>query len=337
MNRNIDSGNIEIVKGNWAIDPTPMQEIRTKVFLREQKVPEELEWDGEDSGATHFVAMDGKKAIGTVRLLTNGHIGRMAVIKEYRNLKIGSRLLESCEKQAQAMGKRKVVLDAQKHAIPFYQHHGYKITSEDFFMDAGIPHKTMEKSLQASNRAPVLNNIRPRNREINLAAIKDLKLGEHAERLSCTTLEGLQAHVIHMSSQSRRCLSIFTQSLEHDLYDTDLFAENLSQMVRNYRYNRVRVLTIDFLKAEKEGHQLVDLSRRLPSYIQIRKVAREHNEIKDSYLIADEVGLIFRNNANDYKAIVGYSAPTYAQGKQQIFDEIWERGSEIKAFRNLSL
>lgn len=328
--------NIEIIKGNWNIDPTPMQEVRGKVFMQEQKVPKELEWDGEDAGATHFIAMDGRKAVGTARLLTNGHIGRMAVLKEYRKRQIGTELLKHCEKWAKAMGKRKVFLHAQKHAIPFYMHHGYKVTS-DFFMDADIPHKSMEKELNMAAAPPVLNRIQPKTREVHLAAIKDLTLGEDAERLTCSSLEALQAHTQHMCSQSKRCLSIFTQSLEHELYDNKVFCDILSQMVRNYRYNRVRILTIGFQRAEKEGHMLVDLARRLTSYIQIRQVSREFSETKDSYLIADEAGLIFRKTVDNYKAAISYQSATYAQAKQQIFDEIWERGTEIKAFRNLAL
>ncbi|MGD8514669.1 MAG: GNAT family N-acetyltransferase, partial [Granulosicoccaceae bacterium] len=76
---------------DWLGDNAALRDLRTRVFINEQHVPEALEWDGEDETARHWLAEDASQhALGTVRLLANGHIGRMAVIPEYRGQGIGS-------------------------------------------------------------------------------------------------------------------------------------------------------------------------------------------------------------------------------------------------------
>lgn len=116
--------------------------IREQVFIDEQHVPVELEWDGLDNTAYHAVAFAGRKAVGTARLLPDGHIGRMAVLKTNRHQGIGSQLLAAMLQQAQKIGCDSVKLSAQLHAIPFYEQHGFEVLS-DSYLDAGILHKDM--------------------------------------------------------------------------------------------------------------------------------------------------------------------------------------------------
>jgi len=75
-------------------------------------------------------------------MLYNGHIGRMAVLPEFRNKGVGSALLTALLKLAREQGIHEVFLHAQTNAVAFYQKHGFTITSDEF-MDAGIPHVTM--------------------------------------------------------------------------------------------------------------------------------------------------------------------------------------------------
>jgi len=121
--------------------------VREQVFIREQHVPEEMEWDEHDARAVHVVALDtDNQVIGTARLLPNGHIGRMAVIKAWRKKSVGSRMLEKLLLLAQQRNLSKVFLHAQTSAIGFYKQHGFRTLGEEF-MDAGIPHRYMEKDL----------------------------------------------------------------------------------------------------------------------------------------------------------------------------------------------
>ena len=126
--------------------------IRYAVFVEEQKVPEESELDGHDPYCAHAVAFDATgRAVGTGRLLPDGHIGRMAVLREARQLGIGSALLTSLMQEARRRGHAQAVLSAQTHAIAFYRRHGYAVVSGEY-MDCGIPHVDMTCALGAPAR-----------------------------------------------------------------------------------------------------------------------------------------------------------------------------------------
>ena len=127
----------------WDKDKDLLSEIRRTVFIEEQQVPEELEWDDDDKTCVHILVTDNNTTIATGRIKMDGHIGRMAVLKEYRNKGIGSDVLKSLINFSKTLKMKTVYLHAQITAMPFYEKHGFKIISEEF-MDAGIPHKTMK-------------------------------------------------------------------------------------------------------------------------------------------------------------------------------------------------
>lgn len=121
--------------------------IRFDVFVREQKVPVEEELDEEDAHSLHALACDAQgNAIATGRLLRNGHIGRMAVLKPWRGCGVGSAMLLALIGEARRRGYAKVELSAQCHACAFYAAHGF-IAEGGVYMDAGIEHRTMSRAL----------------------------------------------------------------------------------------------------------------------------------------------------------------------------------------------
>jgi predicted GNAT family N-acyltransferase len=129
-------------------DKTPgIKAVREQVFIREQHVPEELEWDEHDAEAIHLVALDkNEQVIATARLLADGHIGRMAVLETWRKHGVGSAMLAKLLLIAQQRQLTRVFLHAQTSAVGFYEHHGFKALGDEF-MDAGIPHRYMQKEL----------------------------------------------------------------------------------------------------------------------------------------------------------------------------------------------
>jgi len=131
-----------------AFRTTPgIKTVREQVFIQEQHVPVALEWDGLDDAAIHVVAEDKHaQVIGTARLLEDGHIGRMAVLPKWRHQGVGSALLKELLLIAQQRQLSKVFLHAQTTAIGFYECHGFSVRGEEF-MDAGIPHRYMERHL----------------------------------------------------------------------------------------------------------------------------------------------------------------------------------------------
>ena len=131
----------------WDEGGERLREVRRRVFVCEQGVPEALEWDGLDPACRHVIAEDAQgAAIGTGRLLPDGHVGRMAVEKAWRRHGVGSALLAQLIAMAHARGDRAVVLHAQSYVTAFYRRAGFEITSAEF-MEAGIPHVEMRLQL----------------------------------------------------------------------------------------------------------------------------------------------------------------------------------------------
>lgn len=142
-----DTAKFHIEAVSWASHQQALQAIRTTVFIEEQKVPVELEWDEHDRSAYHVVAVTNNgDYVGTARLLENGHIGRMAVLKTHREQGIASAMLHCLLVEAKTRGLEQVFLYAQISAVGFYQKQGFSAYGEQF-IDAGIPHIPMKHAL----------------------------------------------------------------------------------------------------------------------------------------------------------------------------------------------
>ncbi len=138
--------NIKIHTTNWQDHKEVLSEIRRHVFIEEQNVPEELEWDEYDESSTHFFATLEHQVIATARLKSDGQIGRMAILAEYRKQGIGSKLLHFILHIAASKNIDQVYLHAQTTAIPFYERHGF-IAQGEIFYEANIPHRVMLKKI----------------------------------------------------------------------------------------------------------------------------------------------------------------------------------------------
>lgn len=132
----------------WEEHSESLRAVRETVFVLEQGVPPELELDEYDTDALHVLAEDNDgRPIGTGRLLSDGHIGRLAVLADWRGHRVGHALLETLIEAAIQRGHTEVLLNAQIRAIDFYRRVGFE-TCGVSFMEAGIPHREMRKPLQ---------------------------------------------------------------------------------------------------------------------------------------------------------------------------------------------
>ncbi|MFN0314836.1 MAG: GNAT family N-acetyltransferase [Burkholderiales bacterium] len=132
---------------SWQTDRKSLRAIREAVFVDEQKVPVELEWDEEDVRCVHVLAeASNGAAIGTGRLLPDGHVGRMAVLQPWRRRGVGSALLVHLVDLAKRSGRKVLRLHAQSYVADFYRRHGFIVEGEEF-MEAGIPHRYMTRIL----------------------------------------------------------------------------------------------------------------------------------------------------------------------------------------------
>ena len=137
---------INIRIANWPSEKENLAQIRKQVFIEEQNVPAELEWDEYDDSSRHYLASLNGKIIATARLKPDGQIGRMAVLANYRNQGIGSKLLQFVLKDARSQNFQQLYLHAQVDAIAFYEKQNFSVQG-DIFFEANIPHREMLKKL----------------------------------------------------------------------------------------------------------------------------------------------------------------------------------------------
>ena len=141
-----ESDGIDVSTADWARDRTTLQTLREVVFIREQRVPPELEWDKDDALSIHFLARCKGEAVGTARLLADGHVGRVAVLKHYRGRGVGRAIMHYVIAHARQHHYPELLLSAQLHALDFYRGLCFCAYGEQF-MDAGIPHLAMRLPL----------------------------------------------------------------------------------------------------------------------------------------------------------------------------------------------
>jgi predicted GNAT family N-acyltransferase len=143
---------IIIHSANWIEDGNFIKSIRFEVFIGEQNVPIELEIDGLDDECFHALAKDTSgKAVGTARMQKDGHIGRIAVLKNFRKRGIGKNLVQFFIHKAASLGLVEVELNAQVHALDFYEKLGFE-KKGDIFADANIPHVHMVRAINTPRK-----------------------------------------------------------------------------------------------------------------------------------------------------------------------------------------
>jgi len=124
--------------------------VRRDVFVDEQDVPADVEFDEHEAAATHYLGRDGERAVAAARSreydAATVKVERLAVRADARERGWGSRLMDAVEADARDAGYETALLHAQTHATGFYESRGYERVSDEF-EEAGIPHVAMEKPL----------------------------------------------------------------------------------------------------------------------------------------------------------------------------------------------
>lgn len=129
-------------QGSWDQLQQDAKLIRKLVFISEQNIPEQDEWDDQDAISQHFVVYDQNQPIATARLLANNSVGRVAVLKVYRGQGIGRLIMLEIIAYAQAQKRPNLKLSSQVHAISFYEKLGFSIQGDEYD-ECGIPHIEM--------------------------------------------------------------------------------------------------------------------------------------------------------------------------------------------------
>lgn len=291
--------------------------IRLEVFVREQQVPESLEWDELDAHSAHLLARGPTgEAIGCARLTPHGKIGRVAVRQPWRGQGIGAALVRALVDRARAQGLTEVALDAQVNAIAFYEREGFTAYG-DIFDDAGIPHRAMRRPLAAPTAA-------------------DAPPDDH--RLPAGSRLEVAAARLRLLAQARHRVSIYQPLLGPDAYASHEELAELRRLATSGRGAQIRLLLHDPAAALRDSHRLVALAQRLPSAIQVRTPEDDIDlAYPSSYLLNDQGGYLFLPEA---QRMTGRAA-TQDRAAQapliQHFDEVWERSLPATVLQSLHL
>ncbi|MDX8379437.1 MAG: GNAT family N-acetyltransferase [Gallionella sp.] len=141
------SANFTVSLVCWHDGEPLLKHVRATVFICEQAIPAELEWDGFDEECRHALVLSAQgEAIGCGRMGAEGHIGRIAVLPTWRKQKVGTAIMEALLDYARTHDYHQVDVDAQTYAMPFY--HGFEFVEQgEVFIDADLPHIKMQLSL----------------------------------------------------------------------------------------------------------------------------------------------------------------------------------------------
>lgn len=143
----MSASGFRLVDADYARDLSLLRAVREPVFVQEQRVPLDLEWDELDPLSHHVLAVDNNdQPVGTGRLTPEPRIGRMAVLSAWRGRGVGAAILDQLLKRAHALGYQRVEIHAQVDAMAFYQRFGFQVWGEEF-EEAGIRHRHMRCDL----------------------------------------------------------------------------------------------------------------------------------------------------------------------------------------------
>ena len=163
------------------------------------------------------------------------------------------------------------------------------------------------------------------------------KLGEENQRLTLNTPSEQIACIRAMTEQSLRHLRIYTPNLESELYDNSDFASAVSQLARSSRFAEIRILIEDTRLIIARGHALLELHRRLPSSVTIRKLTMDIHGLEQPFLIADESGVLLRPDDGEGPSFANFCDRVTAKSLIEIFDQLWDRSYPDPELRSLSM
>jgi len=304
------NSDLEIRTAQWSRDADALQQLRTAVFVQEQGVPADIEWDGQDAQAEHVIAQRGAETVGCGRLLADGRIGRLAVQSQLRGSGIGARLLQALLDRARATGLAQVYLHAQVTALGFYERAGF-VGEGDEFLEAGIAHRNMTQMLDYRDWD---SDVFPLHYPAPFAQL-----------------------AIAQARQCRRELAVLSPHLDRAVFDNEEFFAALRKLLRESRRSRVRVLLQNSRAVVQQGHGLVELARRLPSRIELRVLAEHADWNGDTQVLRDRSAVLVHPGGDGNPGSYRPGDRGRCEAALTRFEELWRVGVSNPELRALSL
>lgn len=167
--------------------------------------------------------------------------------------------------------------------------------------------------------------------------LNGLVLGESDTPLTTDSSEEVAEATLALTQQAHRSLYIFTQQLDHRVYNSIELYDAVLKLATRSRHSRVRILIKDSSAVTQSSNRLVELSYRISSRLLIRKTAEEQQEFNEEFVIADGCGLMRRTQPLRYEGELCFNAAIKARQLSRLFDECWEQSAADPQLRRLHI
>jgi predicted GNAT family N-acyltransferase len=306
---------------DYLADIKDLRAVREPVFVVEQNVPLDMEWDHLDPTSYHVLARDEEhRPIGTGRLTPEHKIGRLAVLKQWRGRGVGDALLQALVDEARRRGWEEVSLHAQVDAIGFYDKWGFQPYGEEF-MEAGIRHRSMKLALDPMDTGSH-PGIPPRG-----PSVKPLDIDSVGETIAAT---------IQLVDAARRHLVVYTRGLETAVYGQAAVVDAFKRFGTSGRGATAQILIQDPLLVR--SHPLMALAQRLPSALEFRTpIDPEDLRYPSAFVATDRDGYLFRVLDSRYEGEWSPALPSRNRQLLEGFDRVWQRCRPCSEFRALGI
>ena len=172
---------------------------------------------------------------------------------------------------------------------------------------------------------------------MNQDDLEQLVLGQTEDPVELQTSLDNREVALAMIRQTQNSLSIVSRDLDAKIFDDADLVDAVKDLILNSRHSRVRIITRDISRIINQGHRLVDLYHRLPSYMDIRLPAKEHETYNSAFVVSDRFGVIFRSHADRYEGTANFNDQKTAEDLSKIFEDMWEAGHDHPDLRTLSV
>ncbi len=307
----LSTGELTVRQVDWAEAQNALRSIREQVFILEQGVPPEIEIDGRDKDAYHFLGTLDGVPVACGRLQRDGKVSRMAVLPVHRGRDFGRQVLEAIIQAAGGLGMDHLYLHAQAHAGGFYRKAGF-VGSGDIFDEADIPHIAMSLDLPGAK-------------------------SEDERRTGVGYPSPFDTLAVRLCGRARRELRILSPDLDFRVFDRPELVDAVAAFVRGGHQARLRILIADSRSLVDRGHRLLELARRIPSKVVIQRLAEHPQWNGETAVICDREAVLVRSGDDDNGAIYEPDSRPAAQRYSELFEELWKRSEPDPELRSLRL
>jgi hypothetical protein len=168
-------------------------------------------------------------------------------------------------------------------------------------------------------------------------ALDGRQLGDSNEPFEVIYSEDNRLALLALLPQARRVLRIVSRDLDCKIYEHADTVAAIKGFALGSRRSDVRIIVRDISRIVSRGHRLVDLQRRMPSYISIRTPAKEHQHYNGAFLVVDGIGVLHRKYADRYEGVANFNDPQTARELANLFGEMWEHATVPPDLRTLAL